>query len=90
MCHQPVPKPRRVTTQAATPAAALGTVEINADRGGRDMGQITEEVLQHLTASKLKVMVEIEADIPEGASEDVQRVVQENCQTLRFKIHDFE
>jgi hypothetical protein len=51
--------------------------------------QITEEVLQHLSTlpgSKLKVTVEIEADIPEGVSEDVQ----ENCQTLRFRIYEFE
>jgi uncharacterized protein len=54
---------------------------------------MTEEVLQHLSTlpgSKLKVTVEIEADIPEGVSEDVQRVVKENCQTLGFRIYEFE
>ncbi len=39
---------------------------------------------------KVKVTVEIEAEVPEGVSDDVQRVINENCQTLRFKSHGFE
>jgi hypothetical protein len=57
------------------------------------MGQVAEEVLQHLTSfpgSKVRVTVEIEAHVPEGVGEDVQRVINENCQTLRFKSHGFE
>ena len=71
----------------------FGTVEINPDRAGRDMGQVAEEVLQHLTtlkSGKVKVTVEIEAEVREGVSDDVQRVINENCQTLRFKSHGFE
>ena len=46
----------------------------------------------HLTlpGGKVKVTVEIEAEVPEGVSDDVQRVINENCQTLRFKSHGFE
>ena len=57
------------------------------------MGQVAEEVLQHLTTlpgGKVKVTVEIEADMLEGVSDDVRRVINENCQTLRFKSHGFE
>jgi len=75
------------------PRRFFGTVEINPDRAGRDMGQVIEEVLQHLTTlpgGKVKVTVEIEADIPDGVPDDVQRVITENCQTLRFKSHGFE
>ena len=71
----------------------FGTVEINADRAGRDMGQIAEEILQHLTTlprSKVRVVVEIEAEIPEGVPDSIQRVVNENGQTLQFKTHGFE
>ena len=75
------------------PRRFYGTVEINPDRAGRDMGQVAEEVLQHLTTlpgGKVKVTIEIDAEIPEGASDDVQRVINENCQTLRFKSYGFE
>jgi len=71
----------------------FGTAEINADRAGRDMGRIAEEILQHLTTlpgSKVHVTVEIEANIPDGVPEDVQRIVNENAQALRLKAHGFE
>lgn len=83
-------------TRDETPAPAqryFGTVEIDADRAGRDMGRIAEEVLQHLTTlprSKVRVVVEIEAEIPEGVPDGIQRIVNENGQTLRFKAHGFE
>ena len=43
-----------------------------------------------LPNSKVKVTVEIEAEVPDGVAEDTERVVTENCQTLRFKSHGFE
>ena len=66
---------------------------IDPDRAARDMGKISEEVLQHLTVlpnAKMRVTVEIDAEAPDGVSEDTQRVVTENCQTLKFKDHGFE
>lgn len=57
------------------------------------MGQVAEEVLQHLTTlpgGKVTVTVEIEAEVAEGVASDVQRVVDENCRTLRFRSHGFE
>ena len=75
------------------PSRFYGTVEIDPDRAGRDMGKVTEEVLQHFTTlpgGKVKVRVEIEAEVPEGVSADLQRAITENCQTLRFKSHGFE
>lgn len=75
------------------PKRFFATVEVDANRAGRDVGKIAEEVLQHLTTlpgAKVKVTVEIEAEAPDGVSEEVQRVVNENCQTLKFKDHGFE
>jgi hypothetical protein len=34
--------------------------------------------------------LEIEAELPEGASEDVQRTVSENAGVLKFDSHGFE
>ena len=36
------------------------------------------------------VTLEIEANIPSGASEQVVRTVTENSRTLKFKSHGFE
>ena len=39
---------------------------------------------------RTRLTVEIEAVIPEGVPDDVQRIVNENAQTLRLKAHGFE
>jgi uncharacterized protein len=94
--HPPIKVPtdnRHTPVDLAQARWVFGTVEINPDRAGRDMGQVTEEVLQHLTTlpgAKVGVRVEIDAEIPNGVTDDVQRVISENCQTLRFKSHGFE
>ena len=57
------------------------------------MGQVAEEVLQIMTTlpgGKVTVAVEIEAEVPEGISDDVRRVISENCRTLHFNSHGFE
>ena len=61
-------------------------------RAVRDIGKIANEILQHLTVlpnSNVKVTDEIEADVPNGVDDAMQRVVTENCQTLKFKDHGF-
>jgi hypothetical protein len=69
------------------------SVTLDPDRVGRDAGRIADKVLSHLSTlpgPKLKVSVEIEAEIPEGAPEDVQRTVSENAGVLKFDSHGFE
>ncbi|MBX7223403.1 MAG: DUF499 domain-containing protein [Blastocatellia bacterium] len=70
-----------------------GAVELDPMRVGRDAGRIAEEVIQHLTSllgAKVRVTLEIEADLPNGVSESVLRTVTENCRTLKFGSHGFE
>jgi hypothetical protein len=70
-----------------------GTVELDATRVGRDAGQIGEAVIQHLAGqvgARVKVTLEIEAELPEGAPDNVVRTVSENARTLRFKSAGFE
>ena len=43
-----------------------------------------------LVGAKVKVTLEIEAEIPDGAPDHVVRVVTENSQTLKFTSHGFE
>jgi hypothetical protein len=46
--------------------------------------------LEGLVNASVKVILEIEADIPEGVPEQVVRTVTENSRTLKFKSHEFE
>ncbi|MBF2079092.1 MAG: AAA+ family ATPase, partial [Synechococcales cyanobacterium T60_A2020_003] len=70
-----------------------GNVDIDAMRINRDTPAIANEVIQHLTAlngAKVKITLEIEAEIPDGVPDDVVRTVTENCRTLKFKSQSFE
>jgi hypothetical protein len=87
------PGPEAGTLPPSLPRRFFATVEVNPDRAARDMGRIAEEVLQHLSTlrqAKIRVAIEIEAEAPGGVSDDTQRIVTENCRTLRFKTHGFE
>jgi hypothetical protein len=68
-------------------------VTLDTARVGRDAGRIAEEVVAHLSGlvgAKVTVTLELQAEIPAGAPENVVRTVTENCRTLRFSDHGFE
>ena len=70
-----------------------GAVTLDAQRVGRDASQIADEVIAHLSGivgSEVSVTLEIHAEIPDGAPENVVRTVTENSQTLKFESHGFE
>ena len=66
---------------------------VDSERLGRDAGQIAQEVVGHLQAlpgAKVTVQLEIAAEIPDGAPENVVRTVSENARTLNFEQQGFE
>jgi hypothetical protein len=68
-------------------------VTLNPVRLGRDASDIANEIVQHLMkqpGARVEVTLEIHAEIPEGATDDTVRTVNENCRTLKFKTFDFE
>ena len=70
-----------------------GTVDLDPTRVGRHASQIAEEVIAHiagLVGANVTVTLEIEAEIPDGAPEQVVRTVTENGQTLKFTNQAFE
>jgi uncharacterized protein len=70
-----------------------GSVEIDPTRLGRDAGRIADEIISHLaglSGAKVKIMMEIDVDVPNGVPEDRVRIVSENSNTLKFKNHGFE
>jgi predicted AAA+ superfamily ATPase len=78
---------------APAPKRFHGTVTLDPTRVGRDASRIADEVVAHLSGlmgSTVKVTLEIEAEIPSGAPENVVRTVTENSRTLKFTSHGFE
>jgi hypothetical protein len=78
---------------AAAPRRFHGTVGLDPARVGRDAGRIADEVIAHLVGlvgAKVKVTLEIEAEIPSGAPSQVVRTVTENSRTLKFTSQGFE
>ena len=70
-----------------------GSVVLDSTRVGRDAGRIAEEVIAHLASlpgAEVRVTLEIDASIPDGASENVVRTVTENARTLKFGSQGFE
>lgn len=91
------PFPQTATSPTSAPVATLrrfhGAVSLDPTRIARDAGTIAEAVVQHLASlvgAKVSVTVEIEAEIPDGAPDNVVRTVAENCRTLKFNSHGFE
>lgn len=87
--------PVLVTSTSTTkqPTRFFGSVELDATRLGRDAGKIAEEVVQHLVGligSKVKITLEVQADVSDGIPENIVRTVIENCRTLKFKDQGFE
>ena len=81
------------TVEGRLPIRFHGSRELDATRVGRDAGQVAEEVISHLSGlvgAEVKVTLEIEANIPAGAPDNVVRTVTENSKTLKFKTHGFE
>jgi hypothetical protein len=89
----PGPGPQQAAPQPSGPTAPPkprryhGTVILDPARVGRDAGRIADEVVTHLVGlvgSKVSVTLEIQAEIPAGAPDNVVRTVTENSRTLKF------
>ncbi len=83
------------TTPPATiqPKRFHGTVSLDPTRVGPDASQIADEVIAHLSGlmgAKVTVTLEIEAEFPDGATDNIVRTVTENSRTLKFTNHGFE
>jgi BioD-like phosphotransacetylase family protein len=68
-------------------------VQLDPARVGRDASRIADEVIAHLVGqvgAEVTVTPEIEASLPDGASDQIVRTVTENTRTLKFTNHGFE
>ncbi len=70
-----------------------GSVRIDSTRVGRDAGRIADEVIAHLVGqlgAEVTVTIEIEARLPNVATDQLIRTVTENSRTLKFDSQGFE
>ena len=70
-----------------------GSVVVDTTRVGRDASRIADEVISHLSGlvgAKVTITLEIEAEIQDGAPDQVVRTVTENSRTLKFATFGFE
>jgi hypothetical protein len=82
-----------VTPTAAKPKRFHGSVVLDSTRVGRDASRVADEIISHLAGlvgANVKVTLEIEAQMPDGAPEQVVRTVTENGRTLKFTSQGFE
>jgi hypothetical protein len=86
------------TTHAESPRVLIlrrfhGSATLDSTRLSRDADVIAASVVQHLAGlldAKVKITIEIEAEIPSGVPESVVRTVTENCRTLKFDNQGFD
>ena len=84
---------RRVHGRDVATLRFHGAVALDATRVGRDAIQIVDEVIAHLAGlvgAHVTVTLEIQAEIPDGAPDQVVRTVTENSRTLNFTDQGFE
>lgn len=71
-----------------------GTIKLDPRQPSKLMPSIAAEILTHLTSRldcKVEITLEIHAEDTAGFPEDIQRIIKENCATLKFeKNTDFE
>jgi uncharacterized protein len=90
---QPQPQPTTPTPGAAKPRSFHGTAEVPAATAKMRLAQFADEIVSILNSdprAAVKLVVEISAEFPEGATDTVKRAVSENARSLGLKTADWE
>jgi predicted AAA+ superfamily ATPase len=87
--ERPLPPPKL----KVQPKRFHGSVTLDTSRVGRDASRVADEVLSHLSGligSNVKVTLEVEAEVPNGVTDEIIRIVTENARALKFDSQGFE
>jgi hypothetical protein len=80
-------------TGSGKPKSFYGSVEVSPATAKMRLVQLAEEIISNLVAdplAELKITVEINADFPNGATDQIRRAVSENAKSLGFKTSTWE
>jgi hypothetical protein len=75
-------------TPSLRPTRFHASITVDPTRLGRDAATISAEIVQHLAAklgTRVEIVIDIDAHIPDGADEATVRTITENCRTLGFE-----
>jgi hypothetical protein len=90
----PKPTPGQAPAPGSGKARAFyGSAEVKASTAKMRLVQIAEEIVNVLASdpnATLKITVEINAEYPAGASDQIKRAVSENAANLGFKTKNWE
>jgi len=81
------------TTTASKPKTFHGSIQIKPSAAKMHLVQVAEEIIQLLASdpnASLDITLEINAEFPSGASDQIKRAVSENASSLGFKTHIWE
>ncbi len=81
------------TRTGGRPKSFRGAVDVDAALAKSKLNTIAEEIISILTSdptASVRVTLEIDAQFPEGASDNTRRAVSENAGSLGFKVKDWE
>ena len=91
---QPQPQPPKPEPE---PAPNLKTKfhlskDLNPVRVNKEVGEIVEEILTHLTSingTNVRIFFSIEAETKDGIPKDKERTINENCSALNIEDYEF-
>lgn len=85
--------PTATQSPGSTKKRFYGITALDPILAKKQFADVVDEVVQQFTTkvgSEVKITVEVQAQLPTGFDESVQRAVRENCKTLKFSSFDFE
>jgi hypothetical protein len=80
-------------TPPAKPKSFHGSIQIKPSAAKMKMVQVAEEIISILAGdpnANLEITIEINAEFPSGASDQIKRAVSENATSLEFKSKTWE
>lgn len=89
----PTPTTTEAPAAKIAPKRFYGRALLDPIRTGLEASRIAEEVIAHLSAQpggEVRITLEIEARVPQGAGEHLVRTVSENARALKFTNFEFE
>ena len=93
---RPSPTPSGTTAAPAVPLPKkrfYASIDLEPHGTKMRFNDITDNIIQHLAErpdTRVTISIEIQAESNTGFQEDIQRILKENCNTLRFRNAEFE